>query len=378
MSFISLSGFKKGLLFGAIPMVAFLVYHPIANSTEETMAQPPPKSQKDSPMYYVLGTKLNVRAAPSAKAERAGQVRIGENVSGTGEVDGDWTQILTSGGARGWVMTKFLGAERPDPKKMMLRAKDKLLSGKERLNSILRVLTMEPSRQNELTGLTLENFWDSHFEKVGKATKPYKGTKKVACGLPDTPNCVLMALKRALPKRYQTGDFAITYQHRGESFVGYSMNDDNSKMMVLRGSSRNKTATITKRFETSPADALVDILVNAAPNDKNTKQLLRAKYRGVTEGDRGEYIDVDFKGKEYSFVLDYSESQAYQAMNEQAPPQQEPTEGNPVTIAILYHEQDLVGCNGGDLGELTDEEGDKLSATCNLTTPVAEILPVDF
>lgn len=64
----------------------------------------------DNIVYEVFGNAsgVNIRTAPGGSANRAGGASLGEQLVGTGEIQGGWIEITTPDGVQGWVFADFL------------------------------------------------------------------------------------------------------------------------------------------------------------------------------------------------------------------------------------------------------------------------------
>lgn len=74
---------------------------------------PAPESTAIAELWYVSGTRVNLRAGPGTGNAVVGQLALGEAAEVLGDQDG-WYQIRTADGAvTGWIYGKFLSETKP-------------------------------------------------------------------------------------------------------------------------------------------------------------------------------------------------------------------------------------------------------------------------
>lgn len=82
-------------------------------SLETTSAAPPPAPEEDGPVWYVTGSRVNLREGPSTSTAVVGQVREGQRVEVLDGTPDGWMRIrVIESGLTAYIFGRFL-SERP-------------------------------------------------------------------------------------------------------------------------------------------------------------------------------------------------------------------------------------------------------------------------
>jgi uncharacterized protein YgiM (DUF1202 family) len=77
----------------------------------EAQVQPPQAAEAgpdESPLWYVTGTRVNLRSGPSSSASVVGGVSLGDRAEILSDPADSWVRIRTQQGLEAWIFARFL------------------------------------------------------------------------------------------------------------------------------------------------------------------------------------------------------------------------------------------------------------------------------